>query len=485
MKQKSLARNSISFVLYKLMYVLFPLVTSAYVSHIILAGGVGKVASAQNISQYFVLTASLGIPTYGIREIAKRRENIEDRNRVFTELFIINFVSTLVCTVLYYSAVYFIWGNTDVILMYWIIGISVPLNILNVDWFYRGIEEFSYITKRSFIIRSISLLLILIFVKSTTDYYKYAGIYLIGISGNYILNYYNLKKKGVYFTSSGISFRDHFKPIVLLLCTTIATELYTMVDVTMLTFMATEETVGFYSNSMKIVRIVVTVMAAIGGVLLPRMSQYYAEGDIEKCQELTNKVLSIIIIIAIPCGIGIFMISGYIVPVLFGASFSPAINTLKIASFLIYSLVFFDLLGTQVLLTFNDENKLLIATIIGAIANIILNSILIPMYLQNGAAIASVISQALVTIVLFIFVNKRLRIEIDINSFVGIMLSGIIMLFVLYMLSFIKMNNFFHLLFSIAFGAMSYIGVLLVTKNKTAKYIIKTGSNLLSRGKTA
>lgn len=69
--QKSLAKNSIYNIIYTIANILFPFVTSIYVSRILLPVGVGKVASAQNIASYFVTLAALGLPSYGVREFAR------------------------------------------------------------------------------------------------------------------------------------------------------------------------------------------------------------------------------------------------------------------------------------------------------------------------------------------------------------------------------------------------------------------------------
>ena len=221
MKESSLARNSMFFVFYKLLTVLFPLITVSYVSQVLLASGVGKVSSAQNIVQYFVLIASLGIPNYGIREIAKVRNDSSNVNKVFSELFSINSISTGLCTIIYYVIVlnskYFTIEKN----LYLLIGLTIILNFFNVDWFYQGIEEYSYITKRSFVVKIISLILLLVFVRESGDYLVYALIYIIGIAGNNFINCINLKKYGIKFSLSNTNVRRHIKPVFVLLCTTL------------------------------------------------------------------------------------------------------------------------------------------------------------------------------------------------------------------------------------------------------------------------
>ena len=65
---RTLGSNAIYNILYKSLNALFPLVTMAYVSRVLLPVGVGKVASAQNIVSYFVIIASLGLPIWSEKD---------------------------------------------------------------------------------------------------------------------------------------------------------------------------------------------------------------------------------------------------------------------------------------------------------------------------------------------------------------------------------------------------------------------------------
>lgn len=100
--QKSLVKNSVFYMFYNLLNMLFPFITSIYVARILLPASVGEVAYAQNIVSYFSVLAFLGIPTYGVREIAKVRNNKKELSIVFSELFIINGISTFFFSAAYY-----------------------------------------------------------------------------------------------------------------------------------------------------------------------------------------------------------------------------------------------------------------------------------------------------------------------------------------------------------------------------------------------
>ena len=463
---KSLIINSIYNVLYKMMNVLFPLITTTYVSKILLASGVGKIAYAQNISAYFVTVAALGIPNYGIRECAKVKDDSNLLNKLFSDLFTINFISTTICVVSYYLFILQFGVMLIDLKLYIIIGLSVVFNYMNVDWFYQGNEQYVYIAKRSFVIKIISLCLIFVFVRSPEHFYRYACIYILGIGGNSILNIINLKKFNIerFISLGGI--KSHIKPILVLLSSVIAIELYTMVDTTMIGYFCNDENVGYYTNSMKLVKTLISVITAVGSVLLPRLSYYHSIGKVEECSEIVSKVFCIMLMFFVPCQIGLYMMSNQIVMILFGESFLPGESTLKIASFLICTLGFSNLFGTQILLTFGQEKKLLICTLFGAISNIFLNVILIPQFLQDGAAIASVVSESIVTILTLIFSLKFIKLHIT-EKFIRTLVSSNVALFcLLFIVKIFIKDNVLSLMVGVSCGLVLYLLINILAKNE-------------------
>ena len=222
---ESLLNNYMFNTLYTLLNILFPIITASYVSRVLLADGVGKISFANNIVSYFLVFAQLGIPRYGSREIAKRRDQEEERNKIFWEIFGINFFSTLVMIILYYVMVINIpYFSNNRILMY-LMGLLLIFNFLNVDWFYTGMEEYKYIALRSMFIKTVSVGLMFCFVKDTNDFMVYGLIQCCATGGNYIFNIINLRKY-ITFPNLKMDFKKHIKSIMILLSMTIAVELY-------------------------------------------------------------------------------------------------------------------------------------------------------------------------------------------------------------------------------------------------------------------
>ena len=194
-ENKSLVKNSIFNIIYMGFTAVFPLLTTSYIAKVLLPEGVGRVEYAVTVVTYFVTVASLGIPSYGVKAIAQSGE--AGKGNVFFELLTINTVSTMVCVVAYYLFIFNTSYFEERRMLFVVVGLMLFLNLFNIEWFLQGIEEYSYIAVRGIVMKIVSFIAMLIFVKNENDYINYAFILCIGTAGNYLLNVFLLKKYGM------------------------------------------------------------------------------------------------------------------------------------------------------------------------------------------------------------------------------------------------------------------------------------------------
>ena len=278
---KSLGKNAIFNIIYKCLNLLFPLVTAAYVSRILLPVGVGKVAASQNIVQYFVILAALGLPSYGVKKVAEFSQNEHKLSKVFIELFTINAIATIASSVIYILLICQIYEGQKLILGF-VVGIQLFFNIVNIDWFYQGLEEYKYIMLRSLVVKLVSLASVLLFVRAEDDYIVYAGITSCSLVANYLFNVFNLRKYIRRIAVSELRVKQHIWSVLYLLAASIAVEVYTLADTTMLNLMRGEEIVGYYTSATKITSMLRTLVAAVSAVFLPRLSVLFSSGKIDE-----------------------------------------------------------------------------------------------------------------------------------------------------------------------------------------------------------
>lgn len=470
--ENSIAKNAVFNMLYKALSVIFPLVIVSYASRKLGANGIGQVSSAQNLVTYFTMFAALGIPSYGVRVIARTRKNKEECDRTFTELFVINLCSTCICLLLYFILLHFM--NLQVEKLNYIFGLLIILNIFNVEWVYEGFEKYQYIAIRSFLIKAISLILLVLFVKNETNLIAYTLIVCFGTAGNYLLNMASLSKY-VKLRTDSLEVMKHLKIIITFFGSVIAIELYSLIDVTMLTYTSSSSVVGYYSNASKIVKMLANTITGIGAVMLPRLSLHFAERKFDDVRVIVKNFFNATLTLSIPAAVGVGLLAKEIVILLFGMEFMPAVPTIIILSPLIVLMPLSGGVFGQLLLTSGNEKKYLLCVGTGAGLNCILNYVFIPIWQNNGAAFASVLTEGLVDLFMVIFSMKIIKIEIDKKEIAKTVCAAIFMAFLLIVLKIVCAD--IPVIFAVVIKVMSamiiYFIVLCIMKQKFVVGIIQ------------
>ncbi len=464
-KEKSLAKNAVFNIAYRILNVLFPLVSAAYVSRVLGPSGVGKVADVQNIVSYFILFAMLGIPNYGTREIAKCRNNPPAVQKLFSELFLLNGISTTILSAAFYAALAF--GVSDSPLLYLVCGIEILFNYINIDWFYEGEEEYVYITVRSVLIKLLSLVMLFLFVKQPQDYPVYALIHCLGIGGNNIFNIIHARKK-VKLTVRGLNMKQHLKPVAVLAFSAIIGSIYSKLNVTILGRLATDESVGFYSNAWKAITIGSTLVTAISAVFMPRLSYTFRHCR-EQFEELISIGTKIILFLALPACIGIALVADDLVVALFGAEFQPAALSLQIMSVTVLIMGVGNLLCYQMVISSGSEKLLIKPRIAAGIANVAINLLLIPKMQHLGAAIATVASELLINGLILRHALKLAKPKLGRRYLLSLLVSAAAMAAAVLAVRGSFEDPLLSLMLSVGTGVVVYLVAVVLTKNEVVR----------------
>ena len=464
----SFATNAAFNVLYKVLNVIFPLISSVYLARVLLPAGVGAVSYAQNVASYMVLIACLGIPMYGVREIAKRRDSQGDTDVCFSEIIVINFCSTTVALLIYAIVVaLFFTGDLP---LYLVCGLPILFNYISIDWFYQGQEDYVYIAVRSIIVKGLSVLAILLFVHSPADYVLSAFITVMGTCGNYLFNIVRVRHY-VHLTHHGIHLRRHLKPILVLVACSAGAQLYNYVDVLMLGAMDTSEVVGWYNNAMKAVMVVFTLCTAISEIFLPRIS-YLFETDREKVSDLVSLGMQIVFYFAAPIVVGTIAVAHNLVIVMFGEPFAPAAPAMQILAPLMIFRGLGDIVSYQVIIGARQENKLVGPYFAAAALNVVLNLFLIPLWSLNGAAVVTVLTECFVNALLLRYSLRLVHPKVDMRFVISTVLSALVMVAGIMVVNAIVHNAFLGLAFDVVTAVLIYAACGIMTKNPIFKMIL-------------
>lgn len=465
-KKKSLAKNTVFNMIYTMTNIVFPLISSMYVARVLLAEGVGKVAYAQNIASYFVAIGALGLPTYGVREIAKVNKSKRETDNTFTELILINGLSTTVALIMYIFMLFFLNENKVSKSLFIVCGLQIVLNYINVDWFFQGKEEYGYITARSLIVKVISFGSLFVFVRDERDYLVYALINVVASGGNYFLNIWYLRRftKIVLKNVSIDKIKKHLLPLSVLAIGVLLGNVYSKVDTIMLGIMTSEREVGLYTYAHRIPEMIVVLSASLTTVFLPRLSLYYKE-NLKKFNELVEMGVKILCFISIPLTLGFFVLTPEIMRMFFGEDFLTAILTARVFAILIIVKSFGNLLCYQLIICTGNEKKRLPAYVWAAGVNVALNAILIPFLGATGAAISSVISELLVNGIQMFSLRKIIQLKFPRKSISDALISTLIMTLVVMIVKTSGMIDFLIVTISMISGIIIYMIVNVLLKN--------------------
>lgn len=474
-KIHSVKYNLIMNVILKMSSFIFPLITFPYVSRVLGATANGKVAFATSVIYYFTVIATLGIPTYGIKVCANYRDDIEKLSKIVKELLIICSIMMIIS-----YAIFFIALNTfpqlyeEKILML-INSITILLTVIGVEWFYQAIEQYDYITIRNLVFKIISIILMFAFVHESKDYVLYGAITILGTTGSNVLNILRLNKFVHLNKKYHLEFKMHIKPIFVLFMLTAATMIYTSLDTTMLGFISGDTQVGYYNAAIKIKNILVSLVTALGTVLLPRLSYYITNGMQNKFNNLIKKSFNFVFLISVPLTFYCILMASDCINFLAGNGYSGSIVPMQLITPTIIFIGLTNIIGIQILVPLGFEKKTVISTIIGAVVNLILNYILIPLYASSGAAFATMVAELLVLITQLIMIRYKIKELIDLKNFIKIFISGVFSFMVLVAFnSFTSIGNSFFNLVATAVVYFSVYGLLvLVLKEKTINDIFK------------
>ena len=388
-KQKSLKLNFVMNVILTISTIVFPLIIYPYVSRILLPEGIGKVALAMSIISYFSIFSQLGIPIYGLRLVAQLRDDKKALTKAVQELFIVNMVTTFIAYITLGLTVFYVPQLRNEILLYIVVSSSIILNTIGMEWLFKGLEEYTYITVRSIIFKIIGIILIFLLIHSKTDYIIYAVITIVSGYLAFVVNFIYSFKWINFKLLKDYNFKQHLKPIFVFFAMSCAITVYTNLDTVMLGFMKTNTDVGYYSVAVKVKIVLAGLITALGTVLLPRSSYYIKQNLFDEFKKISTKSMSFIFVFSIPLMIYFLLFAKYTVLFLFGSAFNGSIVPMQVIMPTLLFIGITHLIGFQIMVPLGKENLVLYSVIAGGVIDVILNFILIPKYSLIGVGIAT------------------------------------------------------------------------------------------------
>lgn len=472
MSNKKIVKNYIYNSLYQILVLIAPLITTPYVSRILGATGIGIYSYAQSIATYFVLVGVVGTTLYGQREIAYVQDNPKKRTEVFWEITIFRFIAVTACTAIYYL----IFGlQGQYVVVYQILTLEVFATAFDISWFFMGMENFKLTVIRNTIIKLCGIILIFVFVKTPEDIPVYTACLTLPVFIGNISLWFSLKKYLVKLNSSvfrGIS--KHIKPILILFLPQVASEVYLVLDKTMIGLLGSDiDQVGYYTQAQKIIKIVLMVVTSLGTVMLPAMSAAFAQGKKADIIKSIKLAFRFVFMLAFALLFGICAVAERFVPIFFGKGYDLVIPLMMVISPILVIIGISNVIGKQFLLPTKQQGAYTKSIVAGAITNFLLNLILIPRFDAIGASIATIAAELGVTLVQMWYVRKQLPLNVCLKPLFRYLLLGLIMFVVVRGIGMILPSGVISLGIMVMLGIGIYVVELILTKDEMLEFGFK------------
>lgn len=451
----NLKKNIIYNIIYQILILIIPLIMTPYLSRVIGSSGVGIYSYTYSIVYYFMLFTLLGLNNYGNRTIAKVRDDKDKLSRTFWSIYSFQVLMGIIMLFIYFMYIILFCENYKVISF--IDSMFILSSMLDINWFFFGLEEFKKTIIRSTFVKILSVILIFIFVKNESDVWIYSLIMSSTTLLSQILLFGFLKGKIKFINIESSDIIKHIKPNITLFVPVIAVSLYKMMDKIMLGILTNINEVGFYENAEKIVNIPTTIIAALGTVMLPRMSNIIAKGKNDKAKEYINKSIQLVMFAAFPMAMGIAAIAKDFAPFYFGNGFEKSGGLMILLSITLPFISFANVIRTQYLIPKEKDKIYIKSVILGAIINFVMNILFISKYKSIGACIGTISAEIIVMLYQTIAVRKELPITNYLKDSVKFLVKALIMYVFIYMLGKINILPLYKMLIQIFSGIVIYI----------------------------
>lgn len=463
--------------------IIFPVITFPYAARVLLPEGIGTVNFMQSIVSYIVLLTSLGIPMYAVREIAKCRDDFDIRNKTTVEILLLSIILSLIGYVLVFLLGIYVPQISLHLSVFYALSLAILFTSLGVNWFYQAIEDFRFITVRALCFRILATLGLFLFVKDKEDILIYAFVLVGSTVGNNLINFIHLRKY-LHLDSirwSELNLSRHLRPSLRIFIFNLVTSIYVNLNTVMLGFMRGDDAVGFYTAGNKLSHVILSVVASLGVVLLPRCANLIETGQMEEFCKVTNKSYRLVIGLSLPCVIGLIILAVPLINLFCGDEFLEAVPVLCWTAPVILFIGLSNVIGIQVLYPLGKEKIVIWSTIGGAVMNLMFNFLLIRSYGAVGAAISTFVAEFIVIFIQIYLGRKYISVKFYDYDFINYILASAFMSLIL-LGQLLLISNQFVLVSSCAItGILAYAMILWIKRDCLFLEVLSYANKLIKR----
>lgn len=455
MKKTSASKNYIYNTLYKVLTMLTPLITAPFLARVIGKENVGIYSYTFAIAYNFSLFAKLGLINYGSREVAKARDNAEKLSKVFSQIFSLQIITSVVVTAVYYGFVMFTNSDYKTILL--INGLYVLSIAIDIDWLFYGLEKFKLVSIRNAAVKIITVVLILLFVKKENGLLTYVIIMIASDVLRFVSIWVGFGKSTKIVKQPIKDVFSHFKPMFVLFIPVIATSIYRSMDKIMLGALSDMGETGLYEYSEKIVYMLLGFVTSLEMVMMPRISNMLKSGKKEEAFKSIEHSMTFVCFLTSAMAFGISGITNRFIPIFYGEDFIGCTKLLPLLSITLIFIGWANVIRTQYIMPSQKDSVYVISTLLGAVINLIINFIFIPKMGAVGAVIGTIGAELSVAVYLTAVVRRDLPVFKYLKNCAAFPVIGVIMYTAVNFIGTLIDNVMISLVVQICAGALIYV----------------------------
>lgn len=471
MKTKSNIKKNFAYqMIYEILVLILPFVTSPYIARVIGAEGLGTYSYSYSVAYYFVLFSMLGIKNYGNRAIARVRDDEKRLNDTFSNIAALHVFISVICCIGY--IIYILCINGDEKLYAEIQILYVLSGLFDISWFYFGIENFKLTVTRNIIIKIINVVCVFTFVKTENDLWKYCLIMALGYLISQISLWIPLRKYVKLVAPSWEKMKIHLKPMVVLFIPAIAVSLYKYMDKIMIGLLSSKTQLGYYENAEKVINIPMTIISSFGTVMLPKMSNLAVSHNSQASKRYIMLSMEFVMCLAFALTFGLAGVGTIFAPLFWGNQFILSGYLIMGLAVTIPFVSFANVIRTQYLIPNALDREYISSVIAGAVVNLIINALFIPKLGAFGAMLGTIGAEIVVCIWQSTVVKNQLPITKLLKVSLPFLPAGIVMFMFVYCIGKYMGNGIVTLIVQIGLGSMFYGVYCMVYFYKTKNEVV-------------
>ncbi|VEB26991.1 flippase Wzx [Actinobacillus lignieresii] len=465
---KNLVNNSIMSFLLTISNFIFPLITFTYAARILQPDNMGKFAFSLSVVDYLSLFATFGVVGYGVRACAEVRNNKEELTKTVQEILFINIFLAIIAYLVIFLLISYQHAFREDTLLFLIMSSCIIFNVIGIEWLYKSLDEYRYITVRSILLKIISLIMILCFVKEKDDYPLFALFFVLPICLSSLLNIIN-SRKILLFKLFKLDLLKHIKPMFILFLVTLSYTLYANVNDVLLATVTNTEQVGYYSVAFKIKGALLAFITSASMVFLPRLTEYIKNNQDAEFVSLLRKSFDLIFFLAVPITLFFFLYARETMFLLFGEKYNASILLLKVMVWSVFFGSLNSILSVQILLPLKKDKQYLFSILSGGCISLLINFVFLEELQSLSASIAVLAAEVTILIIQIIILREYfIKIFSDLN-YLKVIISA---LFAIYFVDWISVNFITEVncligyIMSILLFSILYLAFLFLSKER-------------------